>query len=62
MGCHFLDHDLALALTQGAMNHSKICFGPEQRVAYQRSIGFVGRASQQLEELPAKLAVADPLD
>jgi len=32
---HFLDHDLALALTQGAMSHSKIYFDHEKLVGCQ---------------------------
>ena len=61
---HFLAHDLALALalTQRAMNHSKIYFDHEKLFAYQRSIEFVAWASQLLEELPPKLAVCDQLD
>src|ERR1041385_2418652 len=61
---HFLAHDLALALAlaQRAMNHSKIYFDHEKFFAYQRSIEFVGWASQLLEELPPKLAVCDQLD
>jgi four helix bundle protein len=44
------------------MNHSKIYFDHEKLIAYQRSIAFVAWASQLLEELPAKLAVADQRD
>ena len=63
-GSHFLDHELALALalTQGTMNRSQIYFDHEKLVAYQRSFAFVAWASQLVEELPARLAVADQLD
>jgi len=44
------------------MNHTTIYFDHEKLLAYQRSIQFVAWASQLLEPLPAKLAVADQLD
>jgi four helix bundle protein len=44
------------------MHDTKIYFDHEKLIAYQRSIQFVAWASPLLEELPAKLAVADQLD
>jgi hypothetical protein len=35
---HFLAHDLALALTQRAMNHPKIYFDHEKLIAYRLEI------------------------
>ena len=44
------------------MNNPPGYFDHEKLIAYQRSIQFVGWASQLLEKLPAKLAVSDQLD
>ena len=44
------------------MNSSSSMFDHEKLIAYQRSIQFAAWASELLEQLPGKLAVADQLD